>query len=102
MCPQTDIPANNPDVNSTNIEEYLSSAASYAYMVADQPLLLILEFELFESLTVFDLAGIGSGSCIHLVINPFCDEINNETSDMLLTMLSSWVSCLTGVCVSAQ
>ena len=93
-CPPSDIPALNPNINASNIESYLSSVADYTYMVADQPLLLILEFELFIGLTVFDLVNVGSGACVHLIIDPFCDTVSNETADMLLTMLSSWVSYL--------
>ena len=93
-CPPSDIPALNPSINASNIESYLSSVADYTYMVADQPLLLILEFELFIGLTVFDLVNVGSGACVHLIIEPLCDTVSNETANMLLTMLSSWVSYL--------
>ena len=92
VCSPSDIPAYNPSMNASNIEDYLSSVADYTYMVADQPLLIILEFELLIGLTVFDLAGVGSGACIHLIIDPFCDTIDNKTADTLLIMLSSWVS----------
>ena len=68
----------------------ISQVTDYIYILADQPILLSFDIDLLFSLTLtFDLIFDDYGTCLHLIIDPLCNE--TKFADQL-GLLTSWVS----------
>ena len=83
ICRQRYIPSNESDPGASQV-------ADYAYVLADQPLWLDFDIKLLTSLSpTFTSVLDFYGTCLHLIINPPCNETNFVDQLGLLTSLVS-------------
>lgn len=84
ICHQLEIPSNELDTN-------VSQGANYAYVLADEPLWLAFDINLLLFLTpLLGEALDGFGTCLHLIIDPPCNETNLVDQLELLTSFVSY------------
>ena len=82
ICHQLEIPSNEPDTN-------VSQDVNYTYVLADEPLWLAFDINLLLLLSPLGYALDGYGTCLHLIIDPPCNETNFVDQ---LGLLTSFVS----------
>ena len=95
ICHQLEIPSNGPDANTSHVADYI-------YVLADQPIWLTFDIRLILSSTItFRLIIDGYGTCLHLIIDPLCNE--TKFADQL-GLFTSWVSesfdCISHICLN--
>ena len=91
-CPQTSVLKACPEENSqqTGSEEWEEIVNTIFW--GDSPLLINVDIPLLKIYTLDTLFDfLGDGSCVELVIAPFCSTVNSETRSQLLQYATTLV-----------